>query len=780
MYVKRQEAFFMTKSHSLKKIITAPIFIFCIMILALLFTVYSSADSSQDKILIDADTVWKYLDDNTDPALGLSDITAWTESDFDDSAWKSAKGSFGSKNGELSKVGSVTPDNLINLYQPGTTLCIPTVFFRTVVTVDDLSDYSAIALRINVDDAVAIYLNGTVICDTRTTKKTNTNMYYSAGDSKQVFYIDLAQIPGVLHEGENVIAAEVHNNQSGSTDILFKMDQMCLMSGESTPIVAEHTVLNVGSSEKERNLAWFSNIEAAGEVRLAVASSVKNGVFPSEYRSFAVTSNVASNAIGKYAKSTTLTDLSENTAYAYTVVADGKTSDVYYFKTGSFDDYSFVFVGDPQISKEAHGASWADTVNKITENFDPELLISGGDQVNTPDSEQMYSYFIVDALSGVTLATTVGPGHDSSCATFGDHFHLPNLSDKYGVNTTSANYWYTYGNTLFMHLNMSDTAAATNGEHKNFIKEAIQSNPGAIWKIVVMHVSLFSTGHHGAPDYKYFEGEVGVYRPALAPVFTELDIDLVLSAHDHVYLRTHMMNGTEPSDDKVENNRVITPEGTLYLCANSSTGSKFYDQLFVADFAAYDNYEKRKSAVKFDVTDERLTLTSYFLDNMTAFDTFTIEKEPHTCQLERVEAVEATCFEGGKRAYYQCECGRTYEDAEGKLWITNISDWGNVSPKGHSWLLATCTEPLTCSGCATTLGEPLPHKYSAECDTRCDECNAEREAEPHKDTNRDGICDACGGKLPSSTALTVVSLTVAASVILGVVAFVLFRKRRIK
>ena len=46
----------------------------------------ADADSEvpSDVNVIDATTVWKYLDDNTDPASELDFLTAWTTSDFND------------------------------------------------------------------------------------------------------------------------------------------------------------------------------------------------------------------------------------------------------------------------------------------------------------------------------------------------------------------------------------------------------------------------------------------------------------------------------------------------------------------------------------------------------------------------------------------------------------------------------------------------------------------------------------------------------------------------
>ena len=65
--------------------------------------------NAEAQSLINKDTVWRYLDDNTDPAVGLDSLTAWTLPNFDDSAWKQGSGSFGAKNGAIANVNGKTP-----------------------------------------------------------------------------------------------------------------------------------------------------------------------------------------------------------------------------------------------------------------------------------------------------------------------------------------------------------------------------------------------------------------------------------------------------------------------------------------------------------------------------------------------------------------------------------------------------------------------------------------------------------------------------------------------
>lgn len=110
-------------------------------------------------------------------------------------------------------------------------------------------------------------------------------------------------------------------------------------------------------------------------------------------------------------------------------------------------------------------------------------------------------------------------------------------------------------------------------------------------------------------------------------MFSELDIDVVLMGHDHVYTRTYMMNGTTPDDSQGVQSEVTNPEGVLYLTANSASGSKYYDiKAPEAAYSAVMDQSYRRTITDIDVTDTSYTMTTYYMDTMEVLDTFTINK----------------------------------------------------------------------------------------------------------------------------------------------------------
>ncbi len=117
--------------------------------------------------------------------------------------------------------------------------------------------------------------------------------------------------------------------------------------------------------------------------------------------------------------------------------SDGNWSPAYAFKTQSFEgDYDFLFFGDPQIGSSGDTskdqAGWVDTVDVATAaNPDAELLVSGGDQVETAGTETQWDAFLApDGLRHYPWVATIG-NHDVGSKAYEQHFTVPN-TDRSG------------------------------------------------------------------------------------------------------------------------------------------------------------------------------------------------------------------------------------------------------------------------------------------------------------------------------------------------------------
>ena len=93
------------------------------------------------------------------------------------------------------------------------------------------------------------------------------------------------------------------------------------------------------------------------------------------------------------------------------------------------------------------------------------FVLSSGDQIqtnakkvqDTTISEVEYAgYLSPDLMKSVPVATTVG-NHDADNANYTYHFNPANSSSLGDNGTVGGDYYYTYGDALFMILNTQDT-----------------------------------------------------------------------------------------------------------------------------------------------------------------------------------------------------------------------------------------------------------------------------------------------------------------------------------
>lgn len=603
-------------------------------------------DSAQ---LISTATTWKYLDNNVDPGTE-TDRYAWTKADYNDSEWKSEAGKFGAKKGKLEDLGDgFVPTVLLNQYINGVNGDdIPAFFFRTTVNISNLDDFSSLSGKLYYDDAAIVYINGVKVASFDEPEGGfESNMSYGGSDASNpkegVISLTKEQLKDVIKTGQNTIAVELHQGRASSSDIYFEFNNLQVDYGQEETTVEQKALnLTIGEDETKMNLTWYANTNTSGTVQLAKAGAMINGEFPSQFTTVEATNNQA-NDKGFYYNQATLANLEENTKYVYRVVNGDQVSKIYDFTTKDFDgSYNFIFAGDPQIgasgsaSKDTEG--WDKTLSDSINKFNPNFILSAGDQVNTASDENQYSgYLDHEELTSVPQATTIG-NHDSSSNAYTQHFNLPNETAK-GETAAGTDYWYVYNNTLFMNINTNNTSTA---EHKAFMKEAIKENQDVRWKVVVFHHSVYSVASHSV------ESSILKRREELTPVFDDLGIDVVLMGHDHVYVRSNMMKGMKVSQETKDLTSVTDPEGILYLTANSASGSKYYDikTNISTDFVAKMDQSKQRSISNIEVSENSFKVTTYLYnsnDNQwSTLDEFTINKSVETNNQEITLVPEET------------------------------------------------------------------------------------------------------------------------------------------
>ncbi len=160
--------------------------------------------------LLPAGSVWRYLDDGSDPG------TAWREPDYDDSAWKSGAAELGYGDGDETTVTGYGPDP-DNKYL--------TTYFRTHFSYDDTTT-SQLRLDLKYDDGAIVYLNGREVVRVNLADGTITSqtaaLSFVGGEAESAFTSFF--LPGdLLQQGDNVVAVEIHQVSPASTDISFDL-----------------------------------------------------------------------------------------------------------------------------------------------------------------------------------------------------------------------------------------------------------------------------------------------------------------------------------------------------------------------------------------------------------------------------------------------------------------------------------------------------------------------------------------------------------------------------
>lgn len=285
----------------------------------------------------------------------------------------------------------------------------------------------------------------------------------------------------------------------------------------------------------------------------------------------------------------TIEGLQPGTTYYYRIgdAAKGYWSDVATIKTAdNSDSFTFFHVSDSQGGAERHYDKWANLVDTAFTMYpDASFLMHTGDHVDSGDNFKQWKWLFNSAsynLMSSVLMPTAGNHEDFGEHSIMDNFILSNVPEQ--DTTTGVYYSFDYNNAHFIVLNTNDVPDdKLSDEQIEWMKADAQASD-AEWKFVMLHKAPYSNGSH------YDDGDVIGIREQLATLMPELDIDIVLQGHDHVYLRTDAMNNNEVVEVYemgVGNNgktytAKVNPDGTIYAI-NGCSGVKYYQTKDAAD-----------------------------------------------------------------------------------------------------------------------------------------------------------------------------------------------------
>jgi hypothetical protein len=189
--------------------------------------------------LVSTGSVWKYLDNGSDQQ------TAWRNPGFNDTSWAAGPAQLGYGDGDEATVVGYGPD-ANNKYI--------TTYFRRRFSVSNPGSFTNLLLRLLRDDGGVVYLNGTEVFRSNMPGagailfNTLASSTVGGADETTNFFSTMVN-PGLLVNGTNVLAVEIHQVSGTSSDISFDLELLGLRPPAPPRLLLQR-------SENTASLSW--------------------------------------------------------------------------------------------------------------------------------------------------------------------------------------------------------------------------------------------------------------------------------------------------------------------------------------------------------------------------------------------------------------------------------------------------------------------------------------------------------------------------------------------
>ena len=234
--------------------------------------------------LVPKEDMWKYFDQSGEPTGD------WKSNAFDDSHWSSGQAQLGYGESDEKTVVGYGPDRN-NKYI--------TTYFRKTFNISSISNLEDVTAHVVFDDGVAVYINGIEVYRNNLPGGDLTPLTFAPRSySPENFFHFFAIDKGLLHEGSNTIAVEVHQNEPTSSDLSFDLYLEGSIVGEVTTVTVTDAIFT--------GVAW-------GDVSITVAYEAlpaRTGIVINE---FCATASDQTDDVGEPTDWIELYNSSENT-----------------------------------------------------------------------------------------------------------------------------------------------------------------------------------------------------------------------------------------------------------------------------------------------------------------------------------------------------------------------------------------------------------------------------------------------------------------------------------
>jgi len=270
--------------------------------------------------------------------------------------------------------------------------------------------------------------------------------------------------------------------------------------------------------------------------------------------------------------------------------------------------YDFLFISDTARASTGDYSRLKSMMDFAAGTL-PEIdfILHGGDVVNpTEDGSEWTAY--LEAMSAVSDIPTYVSWGEKDDKLLTSHYTLP---ENGPADLLHHFYSFSYENAHFIFLD-SAYMGLQREDYVNWLKGDI-ANSGREWNILVCHYPLYP-----AADLDNDIERANAQRKLWDSLLNELGIDLVLSGHQHLYMRsTPAVNGEAAA------------EGPIYIQTNSGG-------IYTTEVAEYpyiaQSYTTNSNFCHFNISKNLLTLNVYDAGG-SLVDSTSIAKESDTLPL---------------------------------------------------------------------------------------------------------------------------------------------------
>ncbi|MCU7549638.1 metallophosphoesterase family protein [Chitinophagaceae bacterium LB-8] len=513
----------------------------------LLFLLITFLHADAQSILIAYGNSWKYLDN------GSNQGTAWRSSSFNDASWLTARSRFGYGDPVATciKPGVSCGSNYCSP-NPSTCTKYITYYFRKSFTIANKSLFSSFTIKMFRDDGVAVYINGVRIVSNNLVAGAAYNTFATAaaaddGQIEQTF----ANIPTTnFVNGTNVLAVEVHQNSTTSSDLTFDLQLAGIIP--SSVSLTRGPYLQMGS-QTALTFRWRTNYASNSRVQIGTV-----------YGSYPIVVNDTNKTTEHAVR---IKGLTSNTKYYYRI---GTSTQVLQGSTSNF----FTTVPAANTTRKVRIAAFGDCGrndnsfqtqtltqyrNYLTANgidAADAMILLGDNAYNSGTDAEYTTNFFTPYGSSILKNHKLYPApgnHDyystsqtSRTGAYYKNFSMPKAGECGGVASgTEAYYSFDIGNIHFLSLDSYGQESPNNtrlydtlGPQVTWVKKDLNANTKK-WVVVYWHHPPYTMGSHNSDT----ETELINIRNNFIRILERYGVDLIICGHSHDYERSYLLKG---------------------------------------------------------------------------------------------------------------------------------------------------------------------------------------------------------------------------------------------